>query len=72
MFKKLIGKVLHSIEHSKSGPGRHGSSSAKDRRRMARSSSSRRGYAGHSSSDARHSGGRHGHKHYKNRSGSSS
>ncbi|WNS44033.1 hypothetical protein [Paenibacillus sp. MMS20-IR301] len=71
MLKKLLGKVMHSLEHSKSGGHRRYSSSHKGRPVYSRhSSSSSRKYKGHSSSDARRRSG--GHKYYKNRYGSSS
>lgn len=71
MLKKILGKVLHSMEQSKSG-GHHRrySSSHKGRPVYSRHSSSSHGYKRHSSSDSRHGG--TGHKYYKNRYGSSS
>lgn len=60
MFKKILGKVLHSVEQSKHGGHRSHSSSHRGRPVSKR----------HSSSDARRGG--TGHKYYKNRYGSSS
>ncbi|MBW4085427.1 hypothetical protein [Paenibacillus sp. S150] len=70
MFKKILGKVLHSMEHSKHGGRRRYSSSSKRRPAYGRHSGSSHGYKRHSSSDARRGGS--GHKYYKNRYGSSS
>ncbi|QUL56712.1 hypothetical protein KDC22_09620 [Paenibacillus tritici] len=70
MFKKILGKVLHSVEQSKHGGHRRYSSSHKGRPVSRRHSSSSHGYKRHSSSDARRGG--TGHKYYKNRYGSSS
>ncbi|WP_342565305.1 hypothetical protein NST84_09280 [Paenibacillus sp. FSL R7-0345] len=70
MLRKLLGKVLHSVEHSRPGGHRKYSSSHKGRPLYGRHSSSSRSYKRYSSSDA-HRGGS-GHKYYKNRYGSSS
>lgn len=81
MFKKLIQKVVHSVEnsqhrkHSSSHRGRRGhahySSSGHKRVTYRHSSSDHRPRRG-SSSDYRHGSGHKGHKYYKNRYGSSS
>ncbi len=86
MFKKLLRKVIHSIEESKSEYG-HRRYSSSDRGRRGRaeyysshhrersyshSSSSRPMFKRGSSSDYRHHGGHKGHKFYKNRNGSHS
>lgn len=70
MFKKILGKIMHSIGHSSPGGHRRYSSSHKGRPVYGRHSSSSRGYKRHSSSDSRRGG--YGHKYYKNRYGSSS
>ncbi|CQR54678.1 hypothetical protein PRIO_2269 [Paenibacillus riograndensis SBR5] len=70
MLKKLLGKVMHSMEHSQHGGRYRSSSSHKGRPVYGRHSSSSRGYKSYSSSDS-HRGG-NGHKYYKNRYGSSS
>ncbi|WP_189030791.1 hypothetical protein [Paenibacillus albidus] len=70
MLKKILGKVLHSMEHSKHGGRNRHSSSHKGRPVYGRHSSSSHGYKRHSSSDSRRGGS--GHKYYKNRYGSSS
>ncbi|MHA6529499.1 hypothetical protein [Paenibacillus sp. BAC0078] len=70
MFKKILGKVLHSVEHSRHEGHHRYSSSHKGRPVYSRHSSSSHGYKRYSSSDSRHGG--NGHKYYKNRYGSSS
>ncbi|WP_150274344.1 hypothetical protein [Paenibacillus tepidiphilus] len=80
MFKKLIKKVMHSVEHSShrhssSHRGRRGhthySSSGRGRVNYRHSSSAGARYGRGSSSDYRQ-GGHRGHKYYKNRYGSHS
>ncbi|MEK5236573.1 hypothetical protein NST99_12870 [Paenibacillus sp. FSL L8-0470] len=81
MFKKLLKKVIHSVEHSQhkhssSKRGRQGyarhSSSDKKTQVYRHSSSDRPRSRGGSSSDYRHGSGHKGHKYYKNRYGSHS
>ncbi|AKG36267.1 hypothetical protein [Paenibacillus durus] len=86
MFKKLLRKVTHSIEQSKSEHvHRRNSSSNRGRREDAEylrsdrrehssrySSSAKPRFKGSSSSDYRHGGERQGHKYYKNKYGSHS
>lgn len=69
MLRKLLSKVLHSVDHSRHGHRRY-SSSHRGRPMYGRYSSSSR--KGHYSSDHHYGGGRYGHGHYKNRYGSSS
>ncbi|MCL6601294.1 MAG: hypothetical protein K6T94_00320 [Paenibacillus sp.] len=71
MLKKLLGKVLHSLEHSKHGGHRKYSSSHRGRHVHYSSSAGHRSHR-NSSSGHGHSGGRYGHGYYKNRRGSSS
>ncbi|MFD2613871.1 hypothetical protein [Paenibacillus gansuensis] len=69
MLKHLLQKLLHSLLGSKSGhhrPYRHYKHSSSDYKHQ------RPVYTRHSSSDFGHKHHGHGHKHYKNRYGSSS
>jgi hypothetical protein len=86
MFKKLLNKVMHSIEQSKSEHGHRGRSSSNrgkrgytdhsrsdrsDRSHRHSSSDGRKVQRG-STSDGRHAGEHQGHKYYKNKHGNHS